>query len=239
MEKEKDLESKQEDETSTQEAPTEDKNEDTSTQEDLSKNEEESDESSSQEDDSIDYKVELEKETKARERAEHKIVQLKTQKKEAEEEVSEEVSEESPSDVQKQIDEGVEKARVDMVEDEVESALQDITSNEDERELIRFHYENTIKKSGYSRLKIKQDLDNARLIANKKSILSANVELSKALQSKNSMGSAGMGNNQAEKDTPDSDFDKLSESDKTFLLRRGVDPKTYKLKSDPNVVKSE
>lgn len=241
MEKEKDLESKKEDETSTQDAPIEEKNEDTSTQEDLSQNEEGSDESSSQEEskeDSIDYKEELEKAQTSLGKAEKKIVQLKKKK---EPEVSEEESEEesaTPPDVQQQIDQGIEQARGDMVEDEVESALNDITSDEDERELIKFHYENTIQRSGYSRLKIKQDLDNARLIANKKKILSTNAELSKALQSKNSMGSAGIGNNQANKDAIDSDWDKLSEADKTFLLRRNVDPKTYKLKNDPNVVKS-
>ena len=71
--------------------------------------------------------------------------------------------------------------RTDLAADTIESALEDLSANVDERALIKHHYDNSLQKTGFSRQAIMQDLLNAKLLANQKSLSKERAELSAAL----------------------------------------------------------
>lgn len=231
MPEKKDLESKEtEDETPAQTAPTEEKNEDAPEGEaDTSKNTEEgeSTEGSAENDnqesgvEDIDYKTELEVETARREKAEEAIIKLKKKRKE-----SGEVEPLSETQVGKIVQDSIDRSRLDDVEDYVDTQVELITQNVDEQKLIRFHYDNSVKKSGFSKRSIRKDLENAQAIANRKRILKENRELKTSL-SQGSASNTGMGSNQSK---PRTGKPKLSEADKTFLRQRGKNPDNYEIR---------
>lgn len=167
--------------------------------------------SSDEETNEIDYEAELLKERKRRENAEKKIVELKREAKNEDEEDPDEL-------INRRIDERVSLALRDSSADTVESELLDITANDKERELIKYHYENSIKQSGYNKVSIRQDLERARLIANESKILKETSELREALKSKATIG-RGQSNNQDRKVVEDRKF---SKADLAFMKARGI-----------------
>lgn len=172
---------------------------------------------SDEETNEIDYEAELLKERKRRENAEKKIVELKREAKSEDEEDPDEL-------INRRIDERVSLALRDSSADVVESELLDITANDKERELIKYHYENSIKQSGYNRVSIRQDLERARLIANESKILKETSELREALKSKATIG-RGQSNNQDRKVVEDRKF---SKADLAFMKARGIKPEDVK-----------
>ena len=157
----------------------------------------------------IDYKAELERVQKQLSQAEHNIVELKKAKKEVntEEVVDEAINTEgviTAEELTKQIES---KYRAELTETEnrikremslatIEEELSNVSSNPDEQALIKFHYENSIKQSGFTRSAIQQDLKRARLLANEKKLAIENEELKEALKAKASVGNASQGSNQ-------------------------------------------
>jgi len=173
----------------------------------------------------IDYKAELEKNQSRLSQAEHIIVKLKREKKEEEESFVDN------EDIEEKVNEAVDKKlnilTKDLVGDVVESALDAFSTDPDERELIKFHYENSLRPSGVSRTAILADLRRAKLLANESALLSENEELKEALKSKRSISNVGMGSNQ-QKATYE-EGPKFSEAELALLRRRGIDPKKVKI----------
>ncbi|GEM_PF-6785493 len=138
----------------------------------------------------IDFKALLEEEKSKLARAEEKIVKLKKLGKKEVPTTNEDEDEEQDEDnkVRKLVANQVEKirdqVRGEIVESEVDDLLSELSSNQDEKGLIRHIYENRLQKSGFSRAKIREDLENAKILANKSSLLKSNKELSEALKSK-------------------------------------------------------
>ncbi len=155
------------------------------------------DESKTTTEPSIDYKAQLELERARLKKAEDKIVKLKREKKE---EPVEEVERAQPeqgvddSDLESMVQEQVAQLRDEMrseiVSGEVDTALKEVSSDPDEQELIRLIYENKLQKTGYSRVAIMDDLVNAKIIANRETVLRQNQELRESLKSKLTLNSS-------------------------------------------------
>lgn len=179
--------------------------------------------------DEVDYKAELEKVQANLEKAEHKIVELKTKKEEPDEfSFVDEPVEDIDSKIAIKVKEALDATRAEMAKDlmgdVVENELSNLTSNEDEKRLIKLHYENSIKQSGLSREAIKEDLRKAYLIANQSKFLKENKEMKEALKAKNSIQNSSIGTNQVH-DKP-TKVPTLSEADIEFCRKHGIDPKT-------------
>jgi hypothetical protein len=179
----------------------------------------------------VDYKAEYEKVKTNLDKAEHKIVELKTKKDDKDEFsfVDESVEEEDiDSKIAKKVSEALIASRAEMTKelmsDVIDEELSQLSSNEDERKLIKLHYENSIKQSGLSRESIKEDLNKAYLIANQSKFLKERKEMVEAMKAKNSIQNSSVGTNQShEKVTK---VPTLSEADIAFCRKHGIDPKT-------------
>lgn len=148
----------------------------------------------------VDYKAELEKEKALRigkekqlEKAEHTIISLKKKKEVVEADGSDVVEDTVDVDeIMKQAKEAgrveAEKVRVDMAENTIETVLGGI-SNSEERELTKFHYENTIRKTGFNPNDVARDIANARALANRPKVEAQERELKRALESKETKSS--------------------------------------------------
>ncbi len=164
----------------------------------------------------IDYEAELANERKRREKAEEKIVEMKRMSKEGK---SQEDQDEDDI-INRKIDERVNLALKENSTDTVEGELQDITDNDKERELIKFHYENSIRQSGYTRAAIRQDLERAKLLANESKLRKENSELKEALKAKAAVGKGSSGNNQIKPEVEEDH--KFSKADLEFMKKRGL-----------------
>ena len=183
----------------------------------------------------IDYKAELEKVQATLVKAEHKIVELKTKKEDKDDfsfvnqdDVSDSNDDDIDSKIASKVAESVATIRSEMVKelmsDVIKDELSNLSSNEDEKNLILLHYENSIKQSGVSRDSIKSDLNKAYLIANQSKFLKENKEIKEAMKAKNSIQNSSVGNNQShEKNVK---VPTLSEADLAFCRKHGIDPKT-------------
>lgn len=224
----KEVESKEED-TSTQDASTEEQNEDT----DGADVSDDSSTSSSSEESkpTVDYKAELEKEQAQRKKAEAAIVKMK--KADKTESTNDEFEEDFSDDTLKKSDlEAMESRIIGQVAGNVaEETITTVSSNVDEQELIRYHYNNSIVKTGADRKAVLADIMKAKLLANAAKWEVENSELKESAISKNTAGKSGVGSNQA-RSKGSSDFDKLSDADKKFLKDRRVDAKTFKIKKN-------
>lgn len=166
----------------------------------------------------VDYKKELEKVQGTLKKAEHTIVELKKERKESTEGIDDRVKEEVNSQMN--------AIRADMAQDAIDDTLNSISSNEDEKNLIKFHYENSIKQTGFSRQAIENDLVNAKILANRTKIFKENSELKEALKAKKSISNLSLGANQ---DIKKPDKPKLSEKEMELLKRRAKgDPQKLK-----------
>lgn len=143
-----------------------------------------------------DYKAELEKERKRLEQAEYVIEKTKKENKELKEGKEEIPDEDLDDKLQKMLDAKLDGFKGEVNKVAVDSTIADFASNDDEAELIRFHYENSINRTS----DVKADIENAKLLANRAKIMSENEELRAALSAKSSIGPSSAGANQ---DQPD------------------------------------
>ena len=161
------------------------------------------DSASESESNEIDYKAELEAAQTRLSQAEYTIEKIKKEKKETTstsdvkveyqpEPTRDDLSAQLRAEQQAELD----KFKKELTQDILAAELEALSTNPDEAALIRFHYENSIKQSGYSRASIRADLESAKLLANKKRLIRENAELKEALKAKNSVGKAAGGSNQ-------------------------------------------
>lgn len=209
------------------------------TQEDVQEEEQEEQEAQEPEQDSqeIDYKAELEKakailEKKEKQlgKAEHKIVELKKQKKEDVDEFDEfdeEVEDNKSPDVKEVIREELVAFKREMSSERIDETISKLTDNPDEIALIKHHYENSIKPTGFDKESIAIDIQNAYTLANAQKVLKQNNELKEALKAKKTI-SGGTGGSSAEKAVKSSGYpDTLSQADISFLKSQGITPEKY------------
>jgi hypothetical protein len=173
----------------------------------------------------IDYKAELEAAQTRLTQAEHVIVDTKRQLKEAQtstadvnveyenQPTSSELLDQLRAEQQSELSQFKKDLTQDILNDEIARA----SSNPDEQALIKFHYENSIKQSGFSRAAIQADLESAKLLANKKRLIKENSELKEALKAKHSAGKVAGGSNQ-DPQVQDDEL-KLTPEEKSLMQR--------------------
>ncbi len=105
-----------------------------------------------------------------------------------------------PEEIGKLIDEKVNEKislfTANISKSTVESTLESLAGSEDEKKLIQFHYDNSIVKSGLDPVSVRNDLENAKLLANKKAFFKESSELKIALNNKVGITQLGVGANQ-------------------------------------------
>lgn len=159
----------------------------------------------------IDYKAEYEAAQKQLEQAEHVIVETKKENKQLKatttdpdgaqldyvtaDELKDTLKTEMREEFEAKLA-GLQKTVSEVAVSTVDSELDKVSKNPDEQALIRLYYDKKIVKSGLTREAIAQDLQLAKVLANKKSIEKENSELKAALIAKSTVGTASVGTNQ-------------------------------------------
>jgi hypothetical protein len=144
----------------------------------------------------IDYKAEYERLKPLYGKTVAALKQKKDQLKSAKQELATREDKEEPeaneSDIKAIIQNEVKASERMRVKDDIDEAIETATDNMEERELIRFIYENRIVPSGFSRRSIQRDIQDARLIANRERfVASAKREARAAEAEKAAMQATG------------------------------------------------
>lgn len=139
----------------------------------------------------IDYKAEAEALKIQLKKAEHAIVDAKKDPSVNIEEITNAIKEEVRAEFKKELD----TMSSGFAKDIFEAELERTTPNPDERELIKIHYENTIRKTGFDRASIVRDIANAKSLANSKKNENTVKEIQQTTISKNTT-SAGNSSSQ-------------------------------------------
>ena len=111
-------------------------------------------------------------------------------------------------DIETKVEEAIKKQlpklQSTLALDNIEQVLNDISANEAEKKLIRFHFENTVAPNGT----VRERLENAKLIANKKTILKTQKEMAVALQNRAGLSPSGLGSSTEGSQVQDTYFSK-------------------------------
>jgi hypothetical protein len=200
----------------------EESKEEATSEESTEESSEESTEEESQEP-SIDYKALAEKRLEAIKRMDKTYKEVKKTK-------DDDSGESTPSEakpdldisdiVKQQTNAAIEAYKRESAADVIDTALEDLTDNIDERDLIKLVYEHEIKPSGFSKSAITTDLKKAMAIANlpkleaqliKKAEQKAKKSEAESQQMKSASASGGVGRK------PPAKIEKRSASEQTFL----------------------
>lgn len=131
-----------------------------------------------------------------------------------------------PEEIAKMVDARVEEKMnaftTNFSKSVVESTLDSLANSEEEKKLIQYHYENSIVKSGLDPQSVRNDLENSKLLANKKAFFKESAEMKIALANKSGMGNMGSGSNQELPPTPETT---LTVEQLASLKARGWDDK--------------
>jgi hypothetical protein len=106
--------------------------------------------------------------------------------------------------------------------------LDRLASDPAKRQLILFHYQNSIRQTGFTRAAMENDLQNALILADKPRIIKENSEMKQTVKAKNSMTSSARGSNQDFNTPEKNNKPKLSAEEKALLARRGLKPEDVK-----------
>jgi len=146
----------------------------------------------------IDYKAELEKAQKQIKQAEHTIVETKKENKELKKKDEDDWLDEDDnidSKIEEKANQIVEsklnKFTSSLLEDVVEEAVEKLSDNPDEQELIKFYYNNKLVKSGHSKKAILDDIATAKAMANRQRLDRENKELRRAVINRSNLSSDG------------------------------------------------
>ncbi len=189
------------------------------TAEETTTTEETVDETATQETNPIDYDKELNESVEKFEKAEANREGYLKRKGKTEEAVDETVKQlDIEEEVAKALKKQLPKLQASLVEDNVETVLDQLASSDAERKLIRFHFENSVGLNGT----IRERLENAKLIANKKTILKTNKEMAVALNNRQGLSTTGQGSSTEGMEVKDNFLSKEQLAD---LKARGWDDK--------------
>lgn len=142
----------------------------------------------------IDYDKELQEEVEKFERAEHNkdgYAKRKAKEDEGEEaDKTNDIEAQVAAALAKEVPKWLPKLQSTLAEDTVENVLNDLSQgNESRKKLIRFHFENSVGANGT----IRERLENAALIADKKAIQKKQTEMATALKNRGGLGASGLG----------------------------------------------
>lgn len=106
--------------------------------------------------------------------------------------------------------------------DTIGSVLGQLSGDANEQKLIMYHFQNSVAPTGT----IRERLENAKLIANKKAILKTNNELKVAIRNRSQIGNTGQGSNTEESTKQGSTY--FTAEQLAHLKKRGLDPEKVK-----------
>lgn len=190
---------------------------------------------------SIDYAMEYEKEKERREKAEFALYKKKKAERAAKQTQEADSGVVDTDEIKKQVEDTFyamnEAQREKDAEDVIDEELMRLTSNPDELKLIRFKYDNAINKTGFSRLAIRQDLDDAKFLANKSRYLKEKSELAQSAISKQTITNSGGGTNLDRPVHTDDLSKQFSKQDWEFMQKRKFTPEQIKAVAQENKFK--
>ncbi len=143
----------------------------------------------------VDYDKELQEQVVKFEAAEknregYAKRKAKTDEAESEEEKPNDIEAQVAAALAKEVPKWLPKLQSTLAEDTVENTLNDLSGGNDaKKKLIRFHFENSVGTNGT----IRERMENALLIADKKAIFKQNKEMATALQNRAGLGASGLG----------------------------------------------
>lgn len=179
-------------------------------------------------DDKIDYAAELAAKQRELEQAQHTIIDLRRKKEQPIVQKEESVDEDT---VDQKINDGLSKIQQQLASTAIASTLATLSDDPDERKLIMFHYQNSIKQSGITPEAILSDLENAKTLANRRKLLRENAEIKRAVATKKTINNSSQGSNQDKPEVEIANAPKLSEAEVALLARRGLKPTDVKVLS--------
>jgi len=167
--------------------------------EDLDEQDSSEDESEEQSDDEdveeeIDYKTELEEaqgrlaqQNERIAKQDKKIIKLK---KKSKDEFGDEIEDDDvdEEDLDAKVDAKLTARMASLKEDVIDDAIDAVSTNADEAKLIRWHFDNSLNITGFSKKEIITNVGFAKAIANKSKIDITNKLISKKIKSINSSG---------------------------------------------------
>lgn len=178
--------------------------------------EDETTEKDSSTDSTVDYKAEYARlqaeRDKYKEIANNQRIALQRKNK-----AKQEDDEESEDPGVELIGKALEKFEAKRRQEDVEDILEGITSNADERDLIRHIYENDLRQSGFSKRAIQADLEKARILANRsKYEAEAERKVKKGIAEETAMRNAGSSSVRSKVEEATTDV-KLNRTEKSFV----------------------
>lgn len=191
---------------------------------------EETTENGDSQEEEIDYRAELEKERKRREKAEYALKERNMADKRRESDPVY-VDEDIDARIEARLEAKMNAFRTSQLSDLVEDSIQSLASSEEEKELIRYHYNNSIIQTGSSRSSIVEDMKKAQLLANAAKYQRTSAELEETLKAKKSLGKGG-GTNQ-DKTSFKPDLSKsFTEAEWRFMQERNFTEEMIKKAAD-------
>lgn len=109
-----------------------------------------------------------------------------------------------------------------VASDTIGSVMNELSGDADEQKLIMYHFNNSVASNGT----IRERLENAKLIANKKSILKANKELTVALRNRAQIGNTAQGSSTEDGQKQGDTY--FTPEQINFFKKRGLDPEKVK-----------
>lgn len=149
-------------------------------------------------DDDDYYKKELEKVKQERDNYKEGLLSKKEELKKTKEENPELSEEKIQEMVDSRLKEEFSSFKEDIFKNQINNAIDSLTEDENKKELIRYHYQNSINKSG----DINADIRRALLLADEKKIFKEKEELKRSLSSQNSISNTSYGST-AKREEPD------------------------------------
>lgn len=196
--------------------------EETTEEETLETNDEilEQDEVEEDSNEDIDYEAELEA-LKEEKKKNFVFAKARVEAKKAKEEVID-TPEEPEDDTKDTVLRVKQEVYAEMAKDIIEDELARLSNNPKKQELIRYHYENSVLKTGISRKAILNDLENAYAITEKRIAQKRKNEESEAVIAQKTIGrSAGMGGGASKASTREEYEKVLTPSEIAFGKKRG------------------
>lgn len=127
--------------------------------------------------------------------------------------------------ISEMVQEGLTNIRQSEANELIEEMIVTSAENDDEAELIRLHYENSIVKTGFTKSAIREDVQKAKLLANAARYLREKKEIAQSLKAKSSIGRGTATGSNQDRPTPSEDLSKhFNAKDWSYMQKRGFTP---------------
>lgn len=177
----------------------------------------------------VDYKAELERVQKQLSKAEYKLTQKDIEERRASKSKDDESSledlESEKEVISDLVNREVQRAKEELAAENVFDAISNASENPDERTLIKWYYDNKIVKTGFTKQEIIQDVQSAKILANRLKFEKRMDEVKEALNAKKNENNIGQTTGQQEMQSATV---KLTPMEERILARQGLSAKDIK-----------